>query len=107
MSDRIEIPMDTAKLVLARKDANRVSAVSIGSDGRLLPNGSEDTEYKVVVRKAGRSGDKEPSSRAKKLKVCKGLKGCDFAKCAEDAFGKLPKNLEGLCPIGQRSDTQV
>jgi len=33
------------------------------------------------------------------LKACKGLKGCDFAECAKDAFGKLPNNLKGLCPV--------
>ena len=99
MSDRIEIPIDTARLVLARKDVNKVSTVSIGNDGRLVPNGSEDAEYKVTVRKIGRTKGRNSSGRAKKLKACKGLKGCDFAECAKDAFGKLPKNLEGLCSI--------
>jgi hypothetical protein len=99
MSDRIEIPIDTAELLLARKKVNKTSALSIGEDGKLLPNGNENTEYKVMIRKAGRAGERESSSRAKKLKACKGLKGCDFAECAKSALGKLPKNLEGLCSI--------
>ncbi len=106
MSDRIEIPIDTAQLALAKRRVNKVSTISVGKDGRLLPNGNENTEYRVVIRKAGRSGDREPSERARKLKACKGLKGCDFAKCAEDAFGKLPKNLEGLCLV-KESDIDV
>lgn len=100
MSDRIEIPVDTAELVLARKNAGmRDSSVSIGSDGRLLPNGNENAEYKVMIRKIGKSRDGELSlsDRAMKLKDCKGLKGCDFAICAEKVFGKLPKNLKGAC----------
>lgn len=102
MSDRIEIPIDTAELVLARKNAGmRNSSVSIGSDGRLLPNGSENAEYKVTIRKTGKSGDRELSKGAAKLKDCKGLKGCSFATCAEKALGKLPKNLEGLCPTDE------
>jgi len=98
MSDRIEIPTDTAQLVLARKNAGmRNSSVSIGSDGRLVPNGNENAEYKVSIRKTGKSRDRELSDRAMKLKDCKGLKGCDFAICAEKVFGKLPRNLEGAC----------
>ena len=102
MSDRIEIPIARAKLILARKNAGmRDSSVSIGSDGRLLPNGNEDTEYRVTIRKTGKSEDRELSESAMKLKDCKGLKGCDFATCAERVFGKLPKNLEGLCPTNE------
>lgn len=96
MSDRVEIPIDTAQLVLARKSAGmRKSSVSIGKDGELLPNGNENTEYTVIVRP---KGSNELSSKATTLKTCKGLKGCEFAKCAEKVFGKLPRNLQGLCP---------
>ncbi len=95
MSDKVEIPIDTAQLVLARKTAGmRKSSVSIGRDGELLPNGNENTEYTVIVR----SKDYEPSLNATSLKACRGLRGCEFAKCAEKVFGKLPKNLQGLCP---------
>jgi hypothetical protein len=94
MSDKTEIPIDTAELVLARKNAGmRNSSVSIGSNGRLLPNGNKDAEYRVTIRKTGKSEDKVLSERAMKLKDCKGLKGCSFAICAEKVFGKLPKNL--------------
>jgi hypothetical protein len=96
MSDKVEIPIDTAQLVLARKNAGMIrSSVSIGRDGELLPNGNENTEYTVIVRS---KGSNEPSLKAASLKTCKGLKGCEFAKCAEKVFGKLPKNLQGLCP---------
>lgn len=96
MSDKVEIPIDTAQLVLARKNAGmRKSSVSVGRDGELLPNGNENTEYTVIVRSKGFN---EPSLKAVGLKTCKGLKGCKFAKCAEKVFGRLPKNLQGLCP---------
>lgn len=96
MSDKVEIPIDTAQLVLARKNAGmRRSSVSVGRDGELLPNGNGNTEYTVIVRS---KGSNEPSLRAADLKTCRGLKGCEFAKCAKKVFGKLPKNLQGLCP---------
>ncbi len=96
MSNKVEIPIDTAQLVLARKNAGmRRSSISVGRDGELLPNGNENTEYTVIVRSKGYN---EPSLRATSLKTCKGLKGCEFAKCAEKVFGRLPKNLQGLCP---------
>lgn len=96
MSDKVEIPIDTAQLVLARKNAGmRRSSVSVGRNGELLPNGNENTEYTVTVRS---KGSKEPSLKAVSLKACKGLKGCEFAKCAEKALGKLPRHLQGLCP---------
>jgi hypothetical protein len=97
MSDKVEIPIDTTQLVLARKNAGmRRSSISIGRDGELLPSGNENAEYTVIVRS---KGSNEPSLKAASLKTCKGLKGCEFAKCAEKVFGKLPKNLQGLCPI--------
>lgn len=105
MSDKVEIPIDTAQLVLARKNAGmRRSSISIGRDGELLPNGNENTEYTVIVRSKGHN---EPSLRATSLKTCKGLKGCEFAKCAKKALGKLPRHLQGLCPTnftGPRSE---
>lgn len=100
MSDRVEIPIDTAKLVLARKNAGmRDSSVSIGSDGKLLPNGNENTEYKVSIRKTSKSEDRKLPIKAMKLKDCKGLKGCEFAHCAEKVFGKLPKHFAGICDL--------
>lgn len=99
MSDKREIPIDTAELILARKEANKISSVSINEDGSLVPNGNENARYRVAIRKVEKAGERESSGRAKKLKACKGLKGCDFAECAKDAFGKLPNNLKGLCPV--------
>ena len=105
MSDKVEIPIDTAQLVLARKNAGmRRSSVSIGKDGELLPNGNENTEYTVTVRPI--KGSREPSLKAINLKSCKGLKGCKFAKCSEKALGKLPKNLRGLCPTNSTNSTR-
>lgn len=101
MSDKREIPIDTAQLLLARKEANKNSSLSIGEDGRIVPNGNDNALYRVAIRKVEKAGERKPSNRASKLKACKGLKGCDFAECAKDAFGKLPKNLEGLCPINE------
>jgi hypothetical protein len=101
MSDKREIPIDTAQLLLARKEANKRSSISIGEDGRLVPNGNKNALYRVAIRKVEKDGERKPSNRASKLKACKGLKGCDFAECAKDAFGKLPKNLEALCPINE------
>jgi hypothetical protein len=69
--------------------------VFIGKDGKILSK-SEDTEYRVVLRSPTRTGGAQ-SSRSRGLKACKGLKGCEFAECAEKAFGTLPKNLKGLC----------
>ena len=63
MSDKIEIPIDTAQLVLARRSAGmRKSSVSIGKDGELLPNGDENAEYTVTVRPS--KGSREPSLKA-------------------------------------------
>jgi hypothetical protein len=101
MSDKREIPIDAAQLLLARKGANKVSSVSVSEDGRLVPNGHEDALYKIAIRKVDKAGERKPSNRVSKLKVCKGLKGCDFAECVKNAFGKLPKNLEGLCPTNE------
>ena len=106
MSDREDPPIDALELALLRKGTGRVEAVSIGKDGQVLSNGDKDTKYRLVIRSPTRSGPKEQSGRAKNLKACKGLKGCEFAKCAEEAFGKLPKNLKGLCPTGG-SDNHV
>ena len=95
-ADKVEIPIDTAQLVLARRNAGmRKSSVSIGKDGELLPNGNESSEYTVTIRPIS---SRKPSLKAISLKSCRGLKGCEFAKCSEKVFGKLPKNLRGLCP---------
>jgi len=76
--------------------------VSIGKDGELLSNTDENIKYRLILRSPTRSGPSEPSERARNLKACKGLKGCEFAQCAKKAFGKLPKNLEGLCSIKRK-----
>lgn len=98
--ERVALPQDKAELVLARKEVGmRRSNIGIGRDGNIVTEADgERAEYKVIVRKAGRSGEPAMSSRAKKLSSCKGLKGCEFAECALEAMGKLPENLLKSCP---------
>jgi hypothetical protein len=69
--------------------------VSVGKDGQALRNGDPNAEYKLVLRTPTNGGARSP--KALSLKACKGLKGCEFAGCAEKALGTLPKNLRGLC----------
>lgn len=97
MSNKEEVSIDVVELALLRKGTGGTDAISIGEDGEPLSNGDPDTKYRLVLRSPTRSGPKEQSQRAKDLKACKGLKGCEFAQCVEKAFGKLPKNLENLC----------
>jgi hypothetical protein len=98
-----ETDISAIELALLRKGTGGIEAVSVGADGQALSNGDIDNiKYRLVLRSPTRSGPKEQSSRARDLKACKGLKGCEFAGCAEKAFGKLPKNLErlkGLCSV--------
>jgi len=91
MSNKEDVHIDPMELALLGMK------VSIGEDGRALRNGDPDAKYRLVLRSPIRGGPSEPSERARNLKACKGLKGCEFAQCAEKAFGKLPKNLENLC----------
>lgn len=102
MSNRVEIPIDKADLVLARKNAGMNNpSIEIDNSGDIVPRGKDknsEAEYTVMVRKATNSGDRP--RKAKDLRACKGLKGCEFAQCAKEVFGKLPRNLkhlEGLC----------
>jgi len=95
-------PIDAVELALLRKGTGGVEAVSIGVDGQALPNGDSGTKYRLVLRSPTRSGAREQSSRARGLKACKGLNGCEFVACAEKAFGKLPRHLEqlkGTCSV--------
>ncbi len=108
MANKVEIPIDKAELVLARKNAGNVNpSIEIDDSGSIVPrNGSNSSLYSssdlhtVMVRKAKNDGDRPKN--AKSLKDCKGLKGCEFAQCAEKVFGKLPKNLIGLCSIEKK-----
>lgn len=97
MSDRVALPIDTARLVLERRNIGMAnSSIEIDDNANIIPRGPDNgASHTVIVRKATNSGDRPRN--AKKLSACKGLKGCEFAECAKDVFGKLPKNLEGLC----------
>lgn len=97
MSNRVEIPIDTSELLLARKNANMVNpSVDVDSMGNIVPRRSDGNRdgYTVMIRKSTNSGDRPKN--AKSLMSCKGLKGCDFAECAKKVFGTLPKNLKRL-----------
>lgn len=99
-----EIPIDKADLVLARKNAGMNNpSLEMDVDGNIIPrnNSNKDSksDYTVTVRKSNNSGNLP--GKAKSLKACKGLKGCEFAKCAEEVFGRLPARLQKLkerCP---------
>lgn len=104
--DKIEIPINPVELVLARKSGNMSNpSVEVDSTGKLVPRGrgrergqegSDNNKdgYTVSVRKSKNDGDRP--EKAKSLKACKGLKGCEFATCAKEVFGKLPRNLAHL-----------
>lgn len=102
-----EIPINPVELVLARKNANMSNpSLDVDGLGNIVPrsrNGTDNgAEYTVTVRKSTNSGDRPRN--AKSLMACKGLKGCEFAECAERTFGvgKLPRNLERLCSLSVR-----
>jgi hypothetical protein len=94
-----EIPIDKADLVLARKNAgNKNPSLEMDADGNIIPRNSRNpnglSDYTVMVRKANNSGNLPEG--AKSLKACKGLKGCEFATCAQEVFGRLPARLQKL-----------
>lgn len=89
MSNEEETRIDAIELALLGMK------VSIGENGGALRNGDPNAKYRLVLRSPTRRGP--PPENARNLKACKGMKGCEFARCAENALGKLPKNLKGLC----------
>ena len=106
MPDRAALQQDKGELVLKRKmygmknpsievdrGFNIVPRTGKTKDGNVT---GEVSEYTLVARKSTRTGD--ISSRASKLKSCKGLSGCDFVECSYEAFGKIPPNLMKACP---------
>lgn len=106
--DRIEIPIDKADLVLARKDAGMSNpSVWMDGNGRIVPRNKDSNSdidlHTVMVRKAKNDYEEGIPKRASSLKACKGLKGCDFIECSEKVFGgRLPPNLQKVkerCPI--------
>ncbi len=106
MSDRIALPQDKGELVLARKIAGMKNpSIEIDGSAEIIPRNSKSeyekfdsrrSKYTIVVRKSTRTGD--ISSRAIKLKTCKGLSGCEFVECSYKAFGNIPPNLMKACP---------
>lgn len=78
-------------------------SIEIDDDANIVPRGPDSAgkpAYTVTVRKSTNDPLADRPRKAKDLKACKGLKGCEFAQCAKEVFGKLPRNLrhlEGLC----------
>lgn len=111
---KVSIPIDKADLVLARRNAGMNNpSVEMNTDGVIIPRSSNKeyssdssdsstsklSDYTVMIRKANNSGNLP--GKAEGLKACKGKKGCEFAKCAEEVFGRLPARLQKLkdkCP---------
>lgn len=108
MLDRIALPQDKGELVLKRKIFGMKNpSIEIDGNAEIIPRSSKsereksdgyngESRYTIVVRKSTRDGD--ISSRATKLKTCKGLSGCEFVKCSYEAFGNIPPNLRKACP---------
>jgi hypothetical protein len=98
MSDRIEIPTDAARLVLARKDANMINpSLEIDDLGNVIPrNRNGNADYTVIVRKSTNSGNVPRNAR--NLRACKGLTGCKFVECSQEIFGNVPRNHRKTCP---------
>lgn len=106
MSDRIALPMDKGELVIARKIAGNIKpSIEVDENNDIIPrsnksrDGIRKSEYTLMARKSTRAGPSEMSSRARMLKTCKGLSGCEFVGCVKEAFGKIPPNLRKACPI--------
>jgi hypothetical protein len=111
MAERITLPQDKGELVLKRKlNGMKNSSIELDSGFDIVPRRNKashemvdgrnneigQSEYTLVARKSSREGG--ISSRATKLKTCKGLSGCEFVKCSKEAFGKVPPNLVKACP---------
>lgn len=68
----------------------------------VLKTGAAGTAYagkaQIQIRRMGRGGPTETSSRARALKGCKGKRGCDFVECVREALGRVPHNLAKACP---------
>lgn len=104
MPERIVIPTDAARLVLARKGVNMVKpSVEIDYSGNVIPRGN-GAEYTVIVRKSTNSGNVPRNAR--NLSVCKGLKGCEFVECSREVFGNVPANHRKTCPTLKSIDVK-
>ena len=44
------------------------------------------------------TNDPKLSPRAKALLKCRGMTGCDFAKCVKEALGTVPRSVKKACP---------
>lgn len=102
---RTKLPSDAGAIALKKQEYGMRRAVVpvTGSNAEIVAKtGAAGTAYdgkiQIQVRKMGRSGPTETSSRARALKACKGKRGCDFVDCVKDALGKVPTNLVKACP---------
>jgi hypothetical protein len=93
------------EVALEKRAAGMKRAVvpAIGSTAEIVvKKGASGTAYagktQIVVRRMGRGGPTETSSRAKALKACGGKRGCEFVGCVKSALGRVPYNLAKACP---------
>jgi len=101
---RASLPADAASVALEKRGlgmARKVVPVA-GSTSEIVakskPKFAKTGPVQIQVRKMGRGGPTETSSRARALKACKGKRGCEFAECVKAALGRLPYSLRVACP---------
>ena len=104
---RKAVPPEAAGSVLGLKAQagmkRKVVPIASGASAEIVQKtGAAGTAYagkvQYQVRRLGRGGPTETSSRARALKGCKGKRGCDFVDCVRTALGQVPKNLAKACP---------
>lgn len=102
---RAALQTSAVEAVIAKHALGMRRAVVPAGGGKQIvaKTGAKGTAYagklQLQIRKMGRTGPTESSSRAKGLKACGGKKGCDFVACVKEAMGKVPKNLAKTCPV--------
>lgn len=101
---RRALSTNAVEVAVAKHAIGMRRAVAPAGDGAeiVAKSGAKGTAYagklQIQVRKMGRTGPTETSSRARALKGCKGKRGCDFVGCVREALGHVPTNLAKACP---------
>ena len=98
---RQRIPQSAAEAALLKQALgmrkNVVPVVGAGAEVVAKHGGvgtSTAGKIQLQIRRTGRGGPTETSSRARALKGCKGTRGAAFVACAKGALGKVSANLE-------------
>lgn len=103
---RAPLPADAASVAIEKRGLGMKRAVVpvVGSTSEIVakkrPSFAKTGPLQIQVRRMGRGGPPETSSRARALKACKGKKGCDFKECVRTALGRVPYSIEKACPGG-------